>query len=66
VLIAGPAMRKAKARAQAVAKELAEFELDEDSVDGLFDRPAENPVIVRMLDAIFAPMMQPEPEPAAA
>ena len=67
VLIAGPAMRKAKARAAAVARALAEFELDESAVDGMFDRPAENPAITAMLDAIFAPMMQPAAEaPAAA
>jgi hypothetical protein len=68
VLIAGPAMRKAKQRAEAVAKELAEFEFDPESVAGMFDRPAENPAIVAMLDAIFLPMfgVQREPEPAAA
>jgi hypothetical protein len=66
VLLAGPAMRKAKARAAEVARELEEFELDEESVKGMVERPAENPVIVKMLDAIFAPMMAPEPETAAA
>ena len=70
VLIAGPAMRKAKARAEAVAKELAEFELSDDDIEGAFSHPAENPAIVRMLDAIFAPMMdvqaKAEPETAAA
>lgn len=70
VLIAGPAMRKAKARAAKVAEELAEFELDEDAVEGAFAAPVSNPVIEKMLDAIFAPMMPTpatvEPEPAAA
>jgi|HubBroStandDraft_5_1064220.scaffolds.fasta_scaffold99988_3 hypothetical protein len=69
VLIAGPAMRKAKARAAKVAEELDAFELQDDDIEGSFARAAENPAITRMLDAIFAPMMQPgplqEPEPAA-
>lgn len=68
VLIAGPAMRKAKARAAEIAKELAEFEFEE--TDDMFASAPENPAIARMLDAIFAPMMatpaEAEKEPAAA
>lgn len=61
VLIAGPAMRKAKARAAEIAKELAEFEFEE--TEDMFASAPENPAIARMLDAIFAPMM---PTPAEA
>lgn len=66
VLIAGPAMRKAKQRAAEIAKELAEFEFDED--ENMFASAPENPAIAKMLDAIFAPMMATpaEAEPAAA
>jgi hypothetical protein len=66
VLIAGPAMRKAKQRAELVARELAEFEVNEEDIEGAFARAAENPAIAAMLDAIFLPMMHAEPEPAAA
>jgi hypothetical protein len=66
VLVAGPAMRKAKARAENVARELGEFEFDESDLDA-FTSPAVNPVIGKMIDAIFAPMMQAQEEaPAAA
>lgn len=66
VLIAGPAIRKAKARAAEIAKELAEFEFEE--TDDMFSSAPENPAIARMLDAIFAPMMATpaEAEPATA
>lgn len=66
ILVAGPAMRKAKARAEVVAKELAEFEFDDDAVEGMFSHPASNPAIEKMLDAIFLPMFGVDRETAAA